>query len=493
MLDASSELLAQQPIHDWLRKLNVAYSPGHRSVVIDRFADGLMRHFEMQGHHVPDHPEANTELLITSAPFRKPLNWRQSYMFTARRKFAMDATPTVYSIINARPAEIAETLAYFETILEKSLPDPSDYDFPGMAPTAYHTLHEQGMRGGAIMALARLLQSQAKSIRVILIIGDDELDYAYLFDLVGAHPRIQALDLEVFYANLALRITTAMSTAEITDHIVDATPISAPVWNDLVTPKDMQHAAAELGKRNFFTEMVRVANLVHVPTLDDSIARQYSEGCFSTWDPTLKALIATITGSARPVEKDAISEDDLAVICGLRPDRSGVIVRHVEGKANYAPSSEAVEMMDMDSLLPFIHLPKEWRYGEQVPVVRSKLHGHRGVGGFDPAYVEFVPLGAPYYNYPVSCATEAQARGIVSCFSRSEALLNSADPRHVVFTVLPGHGVMIAEKWVPNKRPFELIYEFMDAGHLQINNYIPQGFLEYLPSKNGMMQLRYDE
>jgi hypothetical protein len=493
MLDASSELLAQQPIHDWLRKLNVAYAPGHRTRLIDTFAEGLMRHFHLQGHTVPSEPRPETQLIITTAAFREPLNWRRAFLFTARRKFRMAATPTIYSIIHVRPAELAETLAYFDEILDKDPPDPRDYDFPGMAPTAFHTLHEQGVRGGSIMALARLLQSQSKSIRMILVVGEEEPEFAYLFDLVGAHPRIEALDPEVFYANLALRITTAMSTQEITDHIVDPVPIPASTWRGLSTPADMRHAAVELGNRNFFTEMVRVANLVHVPTLDDSIARQYSEGCFSTWDPTVRALVATITGSARPVEKDAISEDDLAVICGLRPDRSGVIVRHVEGKENYAPSSEAVEMMDMDSLLPFIHLPKSWNYDEQVPVVRSKLHGHRGVQAFDPNHVEFVPLEAPYYSYPVSCATEAQARGIVSCFSRSQALLDPQDPRTVAFTVLPGHGVMIAEKWVAGKRPFEQIYNFIDAGRLDVDNYIPQGYLEYLPGQDGMMQLRYDE
>ncbi|MGC8863037.1 MAG: FGGY-family carbohydrate kinase, partial [Armatimonadota bacterium] len=44
-----------------------------------------------------------------------------------------------------------------------------------------------------------------------------------------------------------------------------------------------------------------------------------------------------------------------------------------------------------------------------VPVVRSKLHGHRGVSAYDPRYVEFVPLAPAYYAYPVSCGTRAQA------------------------------------------------------------------------------------
>jgi hypothetical protein len=81
------------------------------------------------------------------------------------------------------------------------------------------------------------------------------------------------------------------------------------------------------------------------------VSNQYSEGCFSTWDPTLGALVATVTGSARPLTKDNITEDDLAVIVGVRPDGKGALVRHVEGKDNVPPSSESLEMIGMDDLL----------------------------------------------------------------------------------------------------------------------------------------------
>jgi hypothetical protein len=55
--------------------------------------------------------------------------------------------------------------------------------------------------------------------------------------------------------------------------------------------------------------MVRVANLVSVPALNDAVSSQYSEGCYATWDAQINSLIATVTGSARPVEKDRLSED----------------------------------------------------------------------------------------------------------------------------------------------------------------------------------------
>ena len=184
------------------------------------------------------------------------------------------------------------------------------------------------------------------------------------------------------------------------------------------------------------------------------------------------------------MNKDKIGEDDLAVVVGVRPDRLGALVRQVQGRANYPPSSEAVEMIDMDSALPRITLPEV--SGKQLPVVRSKLHGHRGVASYNPNFVEFVPLEPPYYNFPVTCATAAQADGIRRAFARSLALLNPTDPRQVVFTVLPTHGIVIAEKWLTGKAPFQVIWEYIDTGYLTMDRLIPQGKFEYTRSSDRM-------
>jgi hypothetical protein len=227
--------------------------------------------------------------------------------------------------------------------------------------------------------------------------------------------------------------------------------------------------------------MVRIADLVNVPVVAASVSSQYSEGCFSTWDPTLDALITTATGSARPVYKGNISQEELAVIVGLRPDGSGALVRRVEGKLNAPPSSEAVEMVEMDQPLPRITLASGWGCQAEVPVVRSKLHGHRGIAAYDPRHVEYVSMAPAYQHYPVTCATEAQTRGIVDAFARSEALQDPDDARQIVFTVLPGHGTLIVEKWVPGSAPFETIWRAMDQGRLQVDSHVPQKPIEYVP------------
>lgn len=481
--------LTPNPTHPWLKPVKVAYAPSLTTPLVEKFASGLMAHFPLLGHETQPVPTDDTSMILTTAPFGEALNWREALLFVARKKFKISGHPTIFTIIPVTEAELHKSLAYFEEVLAKNPPDPEDYEFPGLSPNAFHTLYEQGMRGGPIMALARLMQSQTKCIRIILVVGEDEPQYAYLFDLVGAHPRIEALNPNFFYTDIILRIVTTLSTREITQHKIVEPPIPYEVWNQLATPRAMQRAAEELGKRKFFTEMVRIADLVHVPMVANTVSSQYSEGCFTTWDAEINALVTTITGSARPVEKDHISENDLAVIVGVREDGEGAMVRHVHGKVNDPPSSEAVEMMEMDLRLPQVSLSSAWGHPGQVPVIRSKLHGHRGISAYDPARVEFVPLDAPYYTYPVSCATEAQAQGIVAAFSRSQALRNPDDPRQVVFTVLPGHGIVIAEKWVQGTRPFQTMYEMMDAGYLNVANRIPQGPLQYVPGNSSLWEV----
>jgi hypothetical protein len=236
--------------------------------------------------------------------------------------------------------------------------------------------------------------------------------------------------------------------------------------------------------------MVRISDLVQVPAVGNAIASQYSEGCFATWEPALDGLIATVTGSIHPVDKGNITEDDLAVIVGVRSDGRGALVRPVEGKRNAPPSSEAVEMMMMDRGLPTIALDPSRDSPVLVPAVRSKLHGHRSIAAYDPRRVEYVPLDPPYYHYLVSCATEAQAWAIEEAFARSETLQDPEDPRQVAFTVLPSHGVVMVEKWVPGTAPFQTLWECMDAGYLQVHNRIPQGPMEYVPGPAGMMLLK---
>ena len=475
-----------QIAHSWWRKIRLAYVPDVETPLLDAFVDNLLEQFHQTGHTLDDKPQPETDVILTTARFNQPIKWREAMIFNARRRFDLDHSPTIFTIVQATPEDIQDKLDYFERVLKKDPPDPQDFALPGLGPEAYQTLYEQGKRGGPILALLRTVQTQTMSFRVVLLIGHEHPQEAYVFDLVGAHPLIKATDPELFYEDIAGRIVTAMSTHEITEHQVVGETISAEVWNSLSTPAQMQKAGSELGKRQFFTEMVLVTNLATVPAVPDAIASQYSEGCFATWEPMIEGLVTTVTGSARPVVKDQLTDDELAVIVGVRPDGKGALINHVADKRNDPPSSEAVELIELDKDLPRITLDN----GEEVPVARSKLHGHRGVNAYDPNFVEHIFLETPFYHYPVSCSTEAQANAIHEAFSRSNALQNPSDPRQVVFTILPGHGIVIAEKWVPGKEPFQVIWEYMDEGLLVVNNLVPQGPLTFVPNEKGMMVIQ---
>ncbi len=478
-----------KPLHEWLHGIKVAFIPGPTTTVLEETIDNLLERLRFHGNQIQDKPDDTTDVLMTTTRFGEPLGWREALLFTGRRRLGLKHTPMVLTLMHVEPDRLEALLDHFARALSKPQPDPKDYEFPGMAPEAWKTLLEQGERGGPIMALLRVLQAQSKSIRIILVVGKDHPQYAYHFDLVGAYPRSEASDSQTFYDDIVYRLATVASTHEITDHQVMDNPVTGAQWDSLTTPQAMRSAGMELGKRNFFTDMVMIERLVHVPAISDAVASQYSEGCFATWDPKLSALVATVTGSSRPVDKTNISPDDLAVIVSARPDGRGAVVRHVEGKRNDPPSSEAVEMIDMDTLLPHIRLGNGWEINGEAPVTRSKLHGHRGVSAYNPQKVEFVPLDPAFYHYPVSCATQAQAAGIKSAFSRSQALLHPDDPRQVIFTVLPGHGAVIVEKWVAGKAPFQVIWEAMDQGDLEVHSRVPQGPMSYAPGAHGRFVL----
>lgn len=474
--------------HPWLKPVRLAFVPGPMTPLLELAAERLLKTFRELGHSVQEKPDSQTDLVLTTATFAQPLNWREALLFTMRARFHIKHTPTLLTLIHASAGDFQRMLDHFGQALRRKPPRPEDFTFAGLSTTAYEALIEQGLRGGPIMALERLLQTQSKSIRILLFIGEDQPEFAHLFDLVGAYPRCEAEDESTFYTELALRLTTALSTHEVTRHQVVGDPLPFAAWKGLNTPAAMLKAASEFDRRLFFTPTVVINKLVQVPAIGEAVADQYSEGCFATWEIRIPGLIATVTGSARPVDKGRITEDDLAIITGVREDGSGALVRQVDGRRNDLPSSEAVEMMEMDQPLPRITLAVDGKT-HLVPVIRSKLHGHRGIAAYNPNFVEFIPLDPPFYHYPVSCATQAQAEGIRQAFGRADCLLNPDDPRQAAFTVLPGHGVVMVEKWQAGKEPFQLLWEYMDAGYLQIDPYVPQGMFTYGPGEDGQFQL----
>jgi len=480
---------AAPPRHSWLRQVRLCHVPGESNPMLDEFVERLKRSFERLGHPLLLEPTETMDAFLTTARYDVPLDWRDSLLFRGRRRFGLKVKPILYTLIAITPAQLRQLLEHFERVLRKSPPDPADYHFDGLAPRAFDVLYEQGHRGGPMMCVTRLCQGRFKTLRAVLVVGEERAECAFVFDLAGAFPRCESTDPDGLAEDVALRLATSLSTSDLVNHRFEGEEIPREQWEGLAARQAMIDASKALGERRFFTTQVRIADLVVAPSLTDAVARQYSEGCFATWEPELDALVTTVTGSRNPVEKGRISEDDLAVVTGVTPDGDGALARPVAGLRNDPPSSEAVELKDVDDLLPWIELSAEWNLAGKVPVIRSKLHGHRGVAGYDPEHVEFLPLDEPYYHYPVSCSTAGQAAGIRVAFSRARCLLDPDDPRTIAFTVLPGHGMLMVEKWIPGKAPFEHLIEAMDAKRIEIVNGVPQGSMSYSPDPDGRMRL----
>ena len=476
----------------YLRQLNLFVSPCKKSSFLEHALLSLTNQFQQLGHVLQKRPNKNSDLVFTSAFFGEVIPWNKALLFSPYLKFKIGRTPDIVTLLHAHPNEFHKVFNQLEKSLQKMRPDPEDFNFPGLAPNAYKVLIEQGRRYGPILAMARLLQGQIKSFRIILIVGDQKPQFAYSFDAVGSCPLIhhEKLGSQEFYQDIALRLASAVSTKVVSSHCQYKRKLTKKQWEFLSSPRELCFAGKELQKRNFFTNMIKVSDLVKVPKMTKAVSKQYSEGCIATWDPQLKALIATPKGSEYAVSKGNIHKDLFSIIIKPRHDSLGVYYQTVKGQKKVVPSSEAFEMVQL-----FESFQKQYQDGQKsFSPIRSFLHGHRGVAKFDPKKVEYVALEDHFFSFPVSCASGAQANAVYRAFQKLECFKRKDDGRKVAFTLLPCHGVIFIEKWVEQKGPLQLMWEYIDKGYLQIDSYVPQGPARYFSNNKGFQEihLEYD-
>lgn len=476
----TSPVKKQKPTHSWLHPIHAAFVPSKSTPSLDQAARELLEEMQRMGHKLQSAPDKQTDVILTTARFGEPIPWREALLFSARRRFGLQQAPTIYTLMHIGRLEFELVFEQLRAALAKNSIDPLDFTYDDLAPSAWEVLVEQGQRGGPMLALQRRLQAQVKCLRIILFVGDEAPECAYHFDLVGAYPKSMAGN--DFYSDMALRIATAIVAEEVPPIQAADEVIPDTLWQSLGAVRAMEAASQEFGNRNFFTNMIKISDLIGVRSVSEAVANQYSEGCFGTWITELGALVITATGSAHPVNKSQITEASLSVV---KDHHDGLFAMQIDGKPYQVPSSETYEMVGMDRVLPKHKL----NGSGEVPMVRSKLHGHRGIAAYHPDKVEYVPMSEPYFHYLVSCGTYPQAHGVVDAFSRSRALNDLSDSRQVVFTILPGHGVFIVEKWVEGTQPFQTIWEYFDVGYLCVSRDIPQGYMEYVRDEDGMMKL----
>ena len=483
-------------MHPWVHPISIARVPGSRSPALDLAADTLLDWLRDAGCTVTSQPDNSTDLLLTTRCFGEIVDRDEALLFHSKRQFKLTRRPTVLTMVDVPEAEYQRWLAHFAELAQLPEAEAARDQYPGLASQAAEVISQQARRGGPEMAIARMIQAQVLSIRVMVLRTQGDCPYrAMHFDLAGAHPVTDATDIEAFAEDAGGRVLAAICASEVNHHVYAGDPVPAETWSALTSPDAMVRAGVTFTEYGFFTTPIYVEKVLGYRGLSDAISAQFSEGCYAIYDADLPGLVTTATGSSRLVDKRSISRADQAVVTGIRPERDGAIVRRVAGMEPVVPSVEAVELMGICERVPS-HTHTNVR-GEllQVPNVRALLHGHLGVEAYDPERVEAVMLDPLYYTQLVSCGTGALAEGTALAFSRSKSLANLQDPRAVVFLEQPGHGVMVVEKWPAAgsaTRPFETIRSYLAAGHLQMTLDIAQGPVHWEPawSADGRRMMR---
>ena len=144
-MGVAKEEIEAKHLHTWLRTLHVAYIPGPEAPLTAEVAGGILEQFRLAGHHLQSSPDDETDIILTTATFGEPVGWRDSLMLSARRRFGLQRSPTIYTLLHVTPPELERTLDHFRSALSKDPPDPADFAFPGMAPLAHRVLIEQGL------------------------------------------------------------------------------------------------------------------------------------------------------------------------------------------------------------------------------------------------------------------------------------------------------------------------------------------------------------
>ena len=473
--------------HAWIRPMTVAFLPQAMTPALKLATEAVLNWLRDNGSTVQETPDNATELLMTTGLFGQKVDRNDALMFHAKRRYPMLHRPPLITFVDIAEDDYQQWLKHFA---ELALLPPETVQtmdvaaYPGLGPEGLEVLALQARRGGPEVALGRFLQTQLISLRVLALRTSHDRPHKVVnFDLAGAHPTLQAENLETLGRELGLRLLAATCAREAENHNYLPDSFPKKQWDLLSTPDAMIQAGQTFAAYGFFTVPIQVKKLFGYRGLSNALSSQYSEGCYGIFDPDIPGLITTATGSAKLVDKRSITRHDQAIVVGIKPERDGAVVLPLEGNEDLCPSIEAMEMMGICKAAG-THSRLNSR-GETVEVsnVRCILHGHLGIADYDPAFVESVRLDAPYYQQLVSCGTDALANGTCVAFSRSASLQDPMDPRLVIFLEQPGHGIMVIEKWdpqSPEKAPFETLRAYLEAGHIKVSMDVPQSEIKWI-------------
>lgn len=460
-------------MHRWLHPVRATVLPGSGPQPVTALTHRIATWLHSTGNIVTEQPTPSTNVLLTTATFGQAVAVECAPLFTAKRAYHLHTRPTVVTLVGMRSDQFKDWTEHFANL------SAIQRTYPGLGPAAGRILADQSRTAGPEVALGRLVQAQAKSIRAIVITFDsnDQPVQAIHYSLAGAHRVTDATNIDEFVRDAGIRILTAACERDVHDcaYVSDALPLRT--WNSLTVPAAMIRSGRRFGEMGLFSAPVSIETLLGFRGLGDVLSKQFSDGCYAAFEPKLSALVMTASGSWRSIDKGAIGQSEQAIVVGVADNSDAVQVRPVEGFGHVRPSVEAFEMMGICKAVGSHELRESMDRPVTVPNVRAILHAHRGVDAYDPQKVERVVLDEMFEAFPVSCGTLPLAKASAAAFGRSVALSDHDDPRLIVFLEQPGHGVIVIERWAASAStdPFDAIHQSLVRGDLVLSKRVPQG------------------
>lgn len=458
-------------MHSWLHRVHATALPGSGDESVTALTGQIMSWLKSAGNVVTLHPIPATNVILTTATFGKPVPLECAPFFNAKRRHRLITRPTVVTLVGMRSDEFKDWTEHFANL------SAIRRTYPGLGSEAGRILADQSRTAGPEVALGRLIQAQTKSIRaIVLVYGDNARPLqAVHYSLAGAHRVTSADNLDEFVRDAGIRILTAACEREVHKCAYVSEPLPLRTWNALTVPSAMIRAGKRFGELGLFSSPVSIETLLGFRGLGDVLSRQFSDGCYAAFEPTISALVVTATGSWRSIDKAAIGQSEQAIVVGVEDASASVRVQPVEGFGRIPPSIEALEMVGICRAGGSHEVRDSEGLSASVPNVRAILHAHRGVDAFNPQRVERIVLDEMFEVFPVSCGTLPLAEASADAFRRSVALRDDHDPRLIVFLEQPGHGVILVEKWSEEREPFDAIHHALVSGDLVLSKRVPQG------------------
>jgi hypothetical protein len=416
----------------WFRPLTVQLvgEPPPGDLLLERFVGELLAGFGRQGHSVLASSRGDVDLLLACEqvpdgpqPLRDRVRERPVPLaFALMREFRLRRRPEHLVALVSVPERLGE------------LP---------------HT---------EVVEAARCVMARIGTPKVVFVTGSRAggiVEEATYCTLEGGHPT----DRQSVADRVRDRLVSAACAREVGgayDFVEGG--LTAREWERTRTPDALVAAGRRMGGLGLLPGPRRVSDYVsaQVATFYQRFlgVKGFSEGMLFAFDPELRVLMVTASGSWE-VDKRALDRDEVVAIGGIRDGRLQVLVP--EGVRPKGPSVEGWEIYQLltavrrarVSRLPSGRWVPDARGAAEVPLIRGGFHAHVGVTAADPAVIESMAANRSILPYGFGCGTDLMREVGLDVAARSQALTGTGDERFFVRWPMLYHGETAVELWKP--------------------------------------------